>query len=163
VAASFQIESAAGGRYGVALGEDYYLLSGGERLSVRARPAWCGACGRFVEAEWVRPYEEMARDLRELEYFAERPGLIPEDRPGLAWAIRGLEEERLRLRWRGSRIGPGRCLECGSAELVLFSDEGEADVPGVGRCRGRWIRFSGTGAPVRYFSPEGLPIAANGL
>jgi hypothetical protein len=129
-------------------------------LPVETCPAWCGTCRRFVEAERIQAFEDLAADVHELEYFAARPGLIPEDRPALAFALRRWPEQRRRLEWRKSRASPARCLACGSVEVTPFGGRGEADVPGVGRCKGRVLRLSGPEVPTRCFSPEGLRVDA---
>lgn len=145
--------------YSVAFAENYYLLHGGEQLRVEACPAWCAACGRFVEAEHIRGLDVMAADVRELENLAARPGLIPEDRPAL---LRRWPEQRRRLEWRRLRASRARCLTCGSVEVTPIDANVEVDVPGVGRCRGGFLLLSGPQVPVHNFSPEGLRIAAPG-
>jgi hypothetical protein len=156
--AAFFLIKCAGETYSVPFAENYYLLPEGERLTVRVCPAWCGDCRGFVEAERVPSWGSLAEDVRELEYFAERPGLIPEDRPMVASMIRYLPEERVRLRWRLTRVGPPRCLECGSSNFTPFDGDNAVDIPGVGRCTGCVLHLSGPIRAVRYFSPEGLRV-----
>jgi hypothetical protein len=131
----------------------FYVLEDGSLLPIRVWPAWCERCEKFTPAERIGSAAEEDRELSEVEYFMERPGLIPPDRD---LPIRQLPELRVRKSWRAQRVSPEKCLICGSTQVTLIDPGREVDIPGRGRCvasfRG-WADMSSP--PDEYYSPEG--------
>jgi len=131
----------------------FYVLEDGSFLPIRVWPAWCEHCEKFTPAEQIFPIAEEARELCDVEYFAEHPGLIPPDRHT---PIRQIPELRLRNRWRAQRVSSEKCLACGSTQVTMIWPGLEVDIPGRGKCvasfRG-WADMSGP--PDLYYSPEG--------
>jgi hypothetical protein len=144
----------AGRTYGLAIANRHsYVLEGGRVLPIRVWPAWCERCRKFTAAEQILPIADEAKELGEVEYFAERPGLIPPDRRVPVWQ---LPELRLRKTWRATRRSPAKCLGCGSVDITSIWPGPEVDVPGRGKCV---VRFRGlaalSGPPGEYYSAEG--------
>ena len=135
----------------------FYVLEASGVLPIRTWPAWCEHCQKFTAAELMLPITEEAKELSEIEYFAERPGLIPPDR---YVPIRQLPELRLWKTWRETRRSPAKCLSCGSMDITSIWPVPDVEIPGRGKCVGRftgWAEVSG-GPPDGYYSPEGDPV-----
>lgn len=136
--------------------EHFYVLEDGSLLLVSVRPAWCESCQKFVAGEHIRSIEEEEKELAELEYFAQHPGHIPPDR---GVRLRNLPELRERRKWRPNRRSPARCLVCGSASITSIWLGSEIEIPGGGKCVGRFSGFadaSRAGGPRKeLFTPEG--------
>lgn len=140
----------------------FYLLPGGDLLQMQTWPAWCEGCEAFVEAENFPTTDELGGQIREAEYFAEWPGLIPLDSASrIRYMIRNITDSRSRLEWRSTRVSPAKCLDCGSSDLRAIELDRQFDIPGRGRCvacfRG-WVDAV-TDLPDRYYSREGIRIA----
>jgi hypothetical protein len=139
--------------------DNYYVLSNRELLELRPWPAWCAACGRFVEAEQFHSIEWYDGQIRVAEHYASRPGLIPPDHNDLYLNVRQLPDLRRRRAWRATRQSPPKCIGCGSvAVTILWGNAETFDVPGLGRVALRVVgRCSSEGGRVHfwYFTPEG--------
>ena len=137
--------------------QHFYVLEDGRLLPVRVWPAWCEHCQKFTAAEQIFPAAEEARELSDVEYFAQRPGLIPPDRHV---PIRQLPELRLRKSWRDQRRSPAKCLACGSVDITSICPGPDVDIPGRGKCvahfRG-WADVT-SGPPDAYYNTEGDPV-----
>ena len=148
----------AGQSYDLAIsGRRFYVLEGGRLLPVRVWPAWCEQCRTFTEAEQIFPAADEAKELSEVEHFANCPGHIPPDRRVFVWQ---LPELRLRKEWRGTRRSPAKCLDCGSVNITSIWPGPDVDIPGRGKCVGRfggWADMSGP--PARYYGAEGDRMA----
>jgi hypothetical protein len=158
MAAVYQFEL-AGQTYGLAIrNRHFYVLDDGQLLPVRVWPAWCERCRTFTLAEQIFPVAEEAKELKEVEYFAERPGLIPPDR---FIPVRQLPELRVRMLWRAERRSLAKCLACGCSDITPIWPDPEVEIPGRGKCvasfRG-WMDMPNR--PDEYYSPEGERVDA---
>jgi hypothetical protein len=161
MASVFHIHCGDGHAHSVALFTgNVYMLADGTALDMETYPAWCSSCQRFVVAELVRTRTELEAEIRELEFFAERPGWIPENR---ILRIAQLPELRRRLAWRCQRSSPPHCLDCGSEQIVHFWPQSTMELPRFGRCELRfsgWVDATRSTCPVGAFSPEGVRLVA---
>jgi hypothetical protein len=131
----------------------FYVLDDGSLLPVRVWPAWCERCRTFTASEQIFPIADELNELKEVEYFAERPGLIPPDR---RFSIGELPNLRLRKNWRDKRRSTPKCLDCGSVDITSIWPGPEVDIPGRGKCVARFIGWGDvSGPPNAYYSPEG--------
>lgn len=148
----------AGQTHGLAIANRrFYVLEDGSLLPIRVWPAWCERCQTFTAAEQILPVGEEAKELSEVEYFADRPGLIPPDR---RVPIGRLPELRLRRRWREKRLSPAKCLACGSANIIPIWPGSEVEIPARGDCVARFLGWADmSGPPDEYYSPEGDRVA----
>jgi len=74
--------------------------------------AWCSDQVRVVLAERVASQQELARErtmIEEVRAGADEDDLV--EVPTLEW----LDEQ---IRWRARRVGPAKCLECGSTRIT---------------------------------------------
>ena len=136
----------------------FYVLEEGETLRVWSCEGWCGTCQMFREVERVPTREVVEEGIRELESYAARPGLIP---PGRPVRVEELPEMRRRLEWVGKRVGPARCLECGSERVLGIAPGDGTVVPGLGRCKVSYLIGDSSvreQRSVRYYSPEGITL-----
>jgi hypothetical protein len=109
-----------------------YRLVDGTRLHIRQRPAWCGACRRFVIAEDVPSVEALEEEIA--RYRSADPDTLQK------WAfvsngvpVAGRIAELLRyIEWREGRSSPPRCLECGAVDPVPIPMGGEFAHPATG-------------------------------
>ena len=91
-----------------------YVMPDGERIGVVCQLVWCVRCGKITEGEEV----PTVADLDEKISFWERP-------PGPTSGNRRLRQTfaamfKQRRQWRLTRVGPPKCLTCGSAEVTAF-------------------------------------------
>lgn len=132
---------------------NFYVLDGLRLLPVRVWPAWCEGCQKFTASEQISSIEEEAKTLREVELFAERPGLIPPDRHV---SIRQLPNLRRRMQWRKQRRSPARCLECASTEITPIRPGPEVYIAGRGKCVARCRGWADMSGPTNaYYDSEG--------
>src|SRR5262245_57718396 len=95
-----------------------YELADGHHIWLRANPAWCHACHDIRSVEQIPDAEAIARELeaarsrnpRAPGVRADRPGTVPHD----------AEAEVARRAWGERRSSGGRCLTCGSIEVLPF-------------------------------------------
>ena len=87
--------------------------------------AWCCACQRAVEAERLPQVSEIEAQIAEVSSGGDWV------REWLASTGRTAAEEGKRLQgrreWRLARQSPPKCLECGSAGIVPFSQDENGD------------------------------------
>ncbi len=153
----FQFEL-AGQTIGLAIARDYfYVLEDGSLLPIRHWPAWCERCKKFRVAEQIFSFDQEAKELAEVEYFAEHPGFIPPDR---IIPVSSLAELRARARWRSQRTSPPKCLICGSTTITSIWPGPKVEIPGRGKCEGHFLGWGDMySKPDVYYSPEGDRMA----
>lgn len=136
--------------------EHFYVLEDGSLLPVSVWPAWCESCQKFVAGELIHSIEDEDKELEELEYFAKHPGHIPPDRQV---DLGNLPELRVRQIWRKKRTSPAKCMACGSESITSIRPEPEIEIPGRGKCVGRfggWVDASSAGGPhKKLYTPGG--------
>jgi hypothetical protein len=138
-----------------------YRLDDGSKLHVEQQPAWCRVCGSFVAAELLQPAEDIEREIGRLQPW------IGDRQPRRAGqrkrAEESLAEHQRRLRWRRDRVGPPRCLQCSSVEVVPIPGSGEFAHPATGeRVISASSGFADTDLWFAEFSPEGERLAEPG-
>jgi hypothetical protein len=135
-----------------------YRLDDGSKLHVEQQPAWCPLCGSFVTAELLQAGDDMEREIGRLQsWLGDRQ---PRQAGQRRMAEKSLAELKRRLRWRRSRVGPPRCLQCGSAEVVPVPGSGEFAHPATGeRVISASSGFADTAPWFAEFSSEGERLA----
>jgi hypothetical protein len=129
---------------------DYYELEDGSHINVLSGPVWCHRCNDFTDGEYVGSLEEIDQHLEEL-----RDPLSKWSR-GLRFRQSHIESLEQRRRWLMGRVSPPKCLECGSAEVVVFPRGERVKNPtGTG-----WVEVTVTGHCStsfnnRFYTPEG--------
>jgi ferredoxin len=148
-------------RLNIGGGRFLYMLPDRSQLRVLTNAAWCEACRRFCPAEFVPVLERLRAELRDAEFYFDRPGLIPPDRHFSSY---GLSDLRKRVGWLAIRQSPSRCLECGSTALIQFPhdwsprDACEIDIPSRGRCVATYRVLLGdftSEQPPHFYTAEG--------
>jgi hypothetical protein len=161
VPAVYQIRFHPGGEVREFYGSrgDYYGLEDGSQIEVRSGPVWCHRCGGFTHGESIEPPEEIDRqiaDLRdpesELFRFFQAGGTGSLGVGG----IRFIMELEARRRWLMGRKSPPKCLECGSADIVVLPEGQEIRNPtGPGRVEVTVTGLCSTSFNNRFYTPEG--------
>jgi hypothetical protein len=129
---------------------DYYELGDGSHVDVRSKPVWCHQCGEFTDGESIEGFDEIDRHLTEL-----RDPTSDLSR-GLRYRQQIIEQFEERRRWLIARKSPPKCLECGSAAIVLFPiGESVRNPSGPG-----WVVVTigghcSTSFNNRFYTPEG--------
>jgi hypothetical protein len=97
-----------------------YEMPDGSKLHLRQSECWCPKCDRITMAEDIPSLTELevelnrflnpsADDLQTFQFL----GLSIEEQT---------EEARKRIEWRLARKSPGKCLCCGSTEIVTLPE-----------------------------------------
>jgi hypothetical protein len=141
---------------------DYYEFDDGSHIDVRSGPVWCRRCNGFTDGESIEGLDEIERQLADLDdpaselyRFTEDTSPTADGRPRLRPLVTELLTKR--RRWREGRRSPPKCLQCGSAEIVVLPCEGERvrNPAGTG-----WVEVTITGLCStsfnnRFYTPEG--------
>lgn len=109
-----------------------YRFPDGSRLPVLQDAAWCPNCDRFVVAEEIPSIESLRLELEKAR--SDDPETIQIWQfvsDGQPISVRVAELEK-RIVWRIARVNPGRCLECGSLDIVALPGGTEFRHPKTG-------------------------------
>ncbi|QDU97331.1 hypothetical protein Pla8534_51770 [Lignipirellula cremea] len=134
-----------------------YRLADDTLLWVLQDTIYCAACQRITMGEKLPSLEDLAAELKLLD---DHDTFTLE---GLAFLERDPEEHRQellrRIKWRGDRQSPAKCLHCSSTEIHSIPSRGEFDHPVTGQrldvTDEGWIDAASWEAE---FSPEGFPL-----
>jgi hypothetical protein len=88
----------------------HYRLRDGSTLPVEQQPAWCATCRDFRLADDALLRLALAEQV----------------------LVEALNEIDRRIDWRRTRIGPARCLECGSSAITPIPCAGTFAHPATG-------------------------------
>jgi len=99
-----------------------YRLPDKSLLRIEQEAAWCEGCRSFGVAEVIPSIEELYSRIQELQTPTQKLFFIYRTQEAMGSAI---DELHTRLRWRGSRKSPARCLACGSTAItpVRFAED----------------------------------------
>jgi hypothetical protein len=139
----------------------YYRLTNGTRMRLDAIPVWCHPCGGIREGERIETLGEIDRQLAKLQGPAELMDLrLRKSRSLRRRLISDAVQRRL---WRVSRQSPGRCLSCGSTNVIVFRIHQPVPNPsGPGTIVMRVDSVCRTINSEQLFTPEGERISDPG-
>jgi hypothetical protein len=141
---------------------DYYEFDDGSQIDVRSTPVWCDRCHGFKDGESIESLEEIDQQLADLrdprsELYRLTKDTFPTADKRPRFRPKYVKLLKQRRRWREGRVAPPKCLECGSAEIVVLPVEGQRvkNPAGTG-----WVQVAITGLCSTYFNnrfytPEG--------
>lgn len=132
-----------------------YRLADGSLLHVEQEAAWCERCACFGSAELVPSVEDLRNRIRDLQTPNNKVRSFFRTEAAIGRAIAELET---RLKWRGDRRSPARCLRCGSTEIVPVRFGDHFSVCFVSGKRVVQLRtgFADTAFWIAEFTPEGI-------
>ena len=145
---------------------NYYELGEGQQIDVQTTPVWCRRCGDFRHGEGIEPLEEIDRRLAELDdpnsfaYQSCFDNLFHEMfGKGEEFRQEQITRLRRRRRWREDRVSPPKCIECGSADIVVLPINEKVPNPaGPGTVEIRIRGMCSTDFNEWHFTPEGERI-----
>ncbi len=139
---------------------NYYQLPDGSKLDVHGNPVWCRQCQTFSEVEWLQSVPELEQAIADYSDVSSAKSQRILQLSGLrdkaASLAKRLAERTTRLQWRGGRISPPKCLECGTTnvvdlgsgqEIVSPCSPGTLTIELVGMCSTAFRNY--------FYTPEG--------
>jgi hypothetical protein len=105
-----------------------YRLADGTRLYVLICRAWCSSCSNVVEAEYLRPIEEIDKELRTLDELSREDASTKETEVSARIRNFWLQRRAHVL----TRHSPARCLGCGSTAITPWTPRKPLLHPGCG-------------------------------
>jgi hypothetical protein len=151
----------------------YYKFADGTTIGLHPTIAWCVDCQKFVSAESIPAPAQVEDDLVELRdpnsmrasiFTSTEPPFdepIFRERLKSAYA-QAIDEAERRVSWRRNRIGPPKCLRCGSTNVEFQGDGIEMYVTGRGLAYVEWTGMCSTEATNWFYTPEGERLPRDG-
>jgi hypothetical protein len=132
-----------------------YRLAEGIYVPAPVVQAWCRHCRRMTQAEELPSCDELSARYTASISRLTRLGCEA------SFVTRHSQELEQLLRWRAQRRNPGRCLDCGSPEVIPVPMSLGAAVPAMAHpdCGGKlsfqWGNHYHPGGERWVYSPEG--------
>jgi hypothetical protein len=133
----------------------YYVMADGQTTLLLTQPVWCRNCMRITQGELLGPASDWDQKIVELQNEIKdnlSRGFGNGDSGPEKRLANYINQRRLRM----ERKSPPRCIECGSADCVVFPQGQEVPSPkGHGRVVVRQVGMCDNGYRYWYYSQEG--------